>query len=145
MQEEVHAIGCDADKGYLACNKNKLIGMAELTGLESILEKSHYKTERRHKYSFGKSHRFPELKSAYTPAHAATPSTSTTSPSPGTRAPAASATAASFSSRRCPTAPAPPPITSPARRRPAYPSVPAGMYPSPHSESPRRRLPQRIH
>lgn len=46
--------------------------MAELTGLDSILEKSHYKTERRHKYSFGKSQRFPDLKSTYHFLHVAT-------------------------------------------------------------------------
>lgn len=39
--------------------------MTELTGLESILERSHFKTERKHKYSFGKSHRFTPLKSSY--------------------------------------------------------------------------------
>jgi hypothetical protein len=37
--------------------------MAELTGLDSILERSHYKTDRKNKYSFGKSHRFSSLKS----------------------------------------------------------------------------------
>lgn len=37
--------------------------MAELTGLDSILEKSHYKTERKNKYSFGKSQRFSSMKS----------------------------------------------------------------------------------
>jgi hypothetical protein len=39
--------------------------MAELTGLDSILERSHFKTERKHKYSFGKSQRFIPLKSTY--------------------------------------------------------------------------------
>ena len=39
--------------------------MAELTGLESILSKSHYKTDRKNKYSFGKSRRFSSNKSTY--------------------------------------------------------------------------------
>jgi hypothetical protein len=39
--------------------------MTELTGLDSILERSHFKTERKNKYSFGKSQRFTPLKSSY--------------------------------------------------------------------------------
>ena len=39
--------------------------MAEITGLDSILEISHFKTDRKNKYSFGKSQRFTPLKSSY--------------------------------------------------------------------------------
>lgn len=39
--------------------------MAELMGLDSILEKSHFKTDRKNKYSFGKSRRFSSSKSTY--------------------------------------------------------------------------------
>lgn len=48
--------------------------MAELTGLDSILERSHFKTDRKHKYSFGKSQRFTPLKSSYKAYYAGTPS-----------------------------------------------------------------------
>jgi hypothetical protein len=91
--------------------------MSELTGLDSILEKSHYKTERKHKYSFGKSNRFPQLKSTYHIQHSATPSTSTTNPHPEIPALAASATAENTSLIKFPTIPAHPPTTCPGKKR----------------------------
>lgn len=72
--------------------------MAELTGLDSILERSHYKTERRHKYSFGKSQRFPDLKSTYHSSYLDIQSIITTSPYLETPGLAVLATARSTSS-----------------------------------------------
>lgn len=72
--------------------------MAELTGLDSILEKSHYKTERKNKYSFGKSQRFSSMKSTYQPYQLGTPMTFLMSHRPGIPGPARSDMAANTSS-----------------------------------------------
>ena len=50
--------------------------MTELTGLESILSKSHFKSDKKNKYSFGKSQRFAPHKSKLLFSNTATPLTS---------------------------------------------------------------------